>query len=105
MICITTHNTTNRISDFGQARKIKLMETSMTMTCGVGSPFYVAPEIIMNDTHYTKAVDVFSFAIMAAQVMVGRLVFNAEEFTTEYGLCSKMVFSSQSTQLISSWFL
>lgn len=64
----------------------------MTMTSGVGSPFYVAPEIIMNEKHYTSAVDVFSFGIMAAQVMVGRLVYDAEEFTTEYGLCSKLFF-------------
>ena len=86
------HNTTNRITDFGEARKVQMMETSMTMTSGVGSPFYVAPEIIMNEKHYTSAVDVFSFGIMAAQVMVGRLVYDAEEFTTEYGLCSKLFF-------------
>ena len=81
------------------------METSLTMTSGVGSPFYVAPEIIMNDTHYTKAVDVFSFGIIAAQVMVGRLVYNAEEFTTEYGLCSKVFFLHNQPNLSHHGFL
>ena len=59
----------------------------MTMTSGVGTPFYMAPEVAAGEKHYTGAVDVYSFAIMAAQVMVGRLVYdNQEVFETPYGL-------------------
>ena len=59
----------------------------MTMTSGVGTPFYMAPEMATGTKHYTGAVDVFSFAIMAAQVMVGKLVYDSSDaFDTEYGL-------------------
>ena len=58
----------------------------MTMTSGVGTPFYMAPEMVSNNKHYTGAVDVYSFAIMAAQVMVGKLVFDSQEFETIFGL-------------------
>lgn len=67
---------------------MKPMETSMTMTSGVGSPFYMAPELIMNAKQYTNTVDVYSFGIMAAQVIVGKLVYDADEFSSEYGLFS-----------------
>ena len=60
----------------------------MTMTSGVGTPFYMAPEMATGTNHYTGAVDVYSFAIMAAQVMVGRLVYDGQnDFDTSYGLC------------------
>ena len=59
----------------------------MTMTKGVGTPFYMAPELSTNMRHCTGAVDVFSFGIMTAQVMVGKLVYDAE-FDNEYGLFS-----------------
>ena len=59
----------------------------MTMTSGVGTPFFMAPEMATGTKHCTGAVDVFSFAIMAAQVMVGKLVYdNSEVFDTPYGL-------------------
>ena len=59
----------------------------MTMTSGVGTPFYMAPEIAKGLKRYTGAVDVYSFAIMAAQVMVGRLVYDTEvDFSTQYSL-------------------
>ena len=66
------------------------MEQSMTMTSGIGTPFYMAPEMVLSSKHYTAAVDVYSFAIMAAQVMVGRLKYDhGGEFETQYGLLQK----------------
>ena len=59
----------------------------MTMTSSIGTPFYMAPEMASGTKHYTGAVDVFSFAIMAAQVMTGKLVYDSSDaFDTEYGL-------------------
>ena len=59
----------------------------MTMTSGVGTPFFMAPEMATGTKHYTGAVDVYSFGIMTAQVMVGRLVYDSSDaFETEFGL-------------------
>ena len=74
-----SQHTTHRISDFGEARTVESMEASMTMTSGVGTPFFMAPEMATGTKHYTGAVDVFSFGIMAAQVMVGRLVYDSSD--------------------------
>ena len=61
----------------------------MTMTCVVGTLPYMAPERLQGSKRYTGAVDVYSFGIMAAQVMTGRLVYDgADEFDLEYGLFS-----------------
>ena len=76
----------HRITDFGEAREVETIEESMTMTSGVGTPFYMAPEMATGSKHYTGAVDVYSFAIMAAQVMVGKLVFEVNDFATPYCL-------------------
>ena len=60
----------------------------MTMTSGVGTPFFMAPEMATGTKHYTGAVDVYSFAIMAAQVLSGRLLYDdSDVFDTSYGLC------------------
>ena len=76
----------HRLSDFGEARAMESIEESMTMTSGVGTPFYMAPEMIKSSKHYTGAVDVYSFGIMAAQVMVGKLVYDAFDFDTQFCL-------------------
>ena len=95
-----TQHTTHRITDFGEARTVESMEASMTMTSGVGTPFFMAPEMATGTKHYTGAVDVYSFAIMAAQVMVGRLVYDGQnDFDTSYGLCfPNCLFSQHKTQ-------
>ena len=83
-----SQHTTHRITDFGEARTVESMEASMTMTSGVGTPFFMAPEMATGTKHYTGAVDVYSFAIMAAQVLSGRLVYDtSDSFDTSYGLC------------------
>ena len=59
----------------------------MTMTNGVGTPYYMAPEMATSSKHYTAAVDVYSFGIMAAQTMAGRLKYDSDvDFDTQYGL-------------------
>ena len=101
-----SQHTTHRISDFGEARTVESMEASMTMTSGVGTPFFMAPEMATGTKHYTGAVDVFSFGIMAAQVMVGRLVYDSSDaFETEFGLLFSisLFFTTKPTTL--SFFL
>ena len=73
------------------------------MTSGVGTPFYMAPEMVNGAKHKNGAVDVYSFGIMAAQVMVGKLVYNIDELSVE-GLCL-VISHKQPTQCVFTLFL
>jgi serine/threonine protein kinase len=52
-----------RIGDFGSSREY---EVDVTMT-GVGSPLYMAPEVYSG--HYDEKVDVYSFGIIAYEIV------------------------------------
>ena len=56
-------NVNGKLTDFGSSRNINLLMTNMTFTKGVGSPTYMAPEVL-NQEKYKKAADVFSFGVM-----------------------------------------
>ena len=71
----------------------------MTMTTGVGTPFYMAPELLQGERHYTKAVDVYSYGVMSAQVFSGSLKYDDISFDNIYCL-----FSSSSFIMFLSFF-
>ena len=48
LIHVLFYCVTNRISDFGEARGIESIQQTMTMTAGIGTPFYMAPEMMNN---------------------------------------------------------
>ena len=52
-----------KLTDFGSSRNINLLMTNMTFTKGVGTPTYMAPEIL-NKEKYKNAADVFLFGVM-----------------------------------------
>ena len=82
----TDDDDNDRISDFGEAREIGNIEQTMTMTTGVGTPFYMAPELLQGQTHYTKAVDVYSYGVMSSQVYTGSLKYDDVSFDNIYCL-------------------
>ena len=51
-----------KIADFGLSREL---ETGVvkSMTGYVGSPSYIAPEVLSNHAHYSETADVYSFGI------------------------------------------
>ena len=51
-----------KLTDFGSSRNINLMMTNMTFTKGIGTPKYMAPEIL-NKEKYKKSADVYSYSI------------------------------------------
>ncbi|ELP85534.1 protein serine/threonine kinase, putative [Entamoeba invadens IP1] len=51
-----------KLTDFGSSRNINLMMTNMTFTKGIGTPVYMAPEVL-NKEKYTKGADIFSFGV------------------------------------------
>ncbi|ELP86262.1 protein serine/threonine kinase, putative [Entamoeba invadens IP1] len=58
-----------KLTDFGSARNINLMMTNMTFTKGVGTPSFMAPEVL-NKKRYKTAADVFSFGVTMYSVMI-----------------------------------
>ena len=51
-----------KLMDFGSSRNINFLMTNMTFTKGIGTPTYMAPEVL-NKEKYKKAADVFSFGV------------------------------------------
>ncbi|GMH92356.1 hypothetical protein TL16_g12321 [Triparma laevis f. inornata] len=56
--CLMTETYSTKVADFGEARA---QDVDHTMT-QVGTPMFIAPEIVMGD-HYNTKADVFSFAL------------------------------------------
>ena len=52
-----------KLTDFGSSRNVNMLMTIMTFTKGVGTPVYMAPEVL-NKEKYKKPADVYSFGVM-----------------------------------------
>ncbi|ELP84135.1 serine/threonine protein kinase HT1, putative [Entamoeba invadens IP1] len=60
---LKTNETVNaKLTDFGSSRNINLLMTNMTFTKGIGTPSYMAPEVLKKEK-YKKAADIFSFGV------------------------------------------
>ncbi|ELP91890.1 protein serine/threonine kinase, putative [Entamoeba invadens IP1] len=57
-----------KLTDFGASRNINSLVNNMTFTKGVGTPKYMAPEVLEGQ-RYTEKADVFSLAISAYEVI------------------------------------
>ena len=76
-----------KITDFGASRVTDQDSTAtFTMTKGIGSPFYMSPEMLRNDKQYTRAIDVYSFAIMCVELWNLQLPFSEHDFESAVGL-------------------
>ena len=73
-----------KIADFGAAILLKSDETQLT---GVGSPAYMSPEQIRNDT-LTPQPDIYSLGVVMYKLLTGRLPFESE---SNYGLTHKVM--------------
>ena len=56
----------------------------MTMTRGIGSPYYMAPEMLRGDKKYTRAVDIYSFGIMCVELWNERHPYCEVRFDTPF---------------------
>ncbi|ELP88328.1 protein serine/threonine kinase, putative [Entamoeba invadens IP1] len=51
-----------KLTDFGSSRNINMLMTNMTFTKGIGTPKFMAPEVL-NKQKYKKEADIFSFGV------------------------------------------
>ncbi|ELP92624.1 protein serine/threonine kinase, putative [Entamoeba invadens IP1] len=73
-----------KLTDFGSSRNINMLMTNMTFTKGVGTPIYMAPEVL-NQRKYKKPADVFSFAITMYECLSWEEAYPIKSF--EYPWC------------------
>ncbi|EDR23566.1 tyrosine protein kinase, putative [Entamoeba dispar SAW760] len=57
-----------KLTDFGSSRNINMMMTNMTFTKRIGTPKYMAPEIL-NREHYKMESDIYSYSITMLQII------------------------------------
>ena len=55
-----------KLTDFASSRNVNTLMTNMTFTKGVGTPTYVAPEVLNRDKS-RKAADVNSFVVTISE--------------------------------------
>ena len=68
-----------KLTDFGSSRNINLLMTNMTFTKGIGTPVYMAPEIL-NREKYKKEADIFSFGVTMYETIKWGKCYNKEIF-------------------------
>jgi hypothetical protein len=62
-----------KIGDLGSGQ---FFDLSLTMTSKIGTPRYMAPEML-TDEEYSRAVDVYSFSLILYELLVGEAAFPA----------------------------
>ncbi|KAG2764210.1 hypothetical protein PC116_g7047 [Phytophthora cactorum] len=67
---LLTESLEPKLIDFGVSRGV--MDT--TMTAGVGTPYWTAPEILEGD-RYTEKADIYSFGVVLSELDTGRIPY------------------------------
>jgi hypothetical protein len=71
-----------RIADFGSSVN-QQTQTSRTRTGGVGTLFYIAPELHEGTDDSDAAVDVYSYAILVWEIITGEVPYQGVHLTNE----------------------
>ena len=79
-------NSSIKIIDFGLARKHNAKKGEAPMTAVVGTPYYIAPEVLRRN--YDKACDLWSIGVIAYILLCGYPPFNG---TTAKAVCRAVV--------------
>ncbi|ELP86978.1 protein serine/threonine kinase, putative, partial [Entamoeba invadens IP1] len=58
-----------KLTDFGSSRNVNMLLTNMTFTKGIGTPIYMAPEVLCGGKKYKIFADIFSYGITLYEVM------------------------------------
>lgn len=67
-----------KLSDFGSTRDVNKFSPELVLTRGVGTPIFMAPELIAGKNDYEMSADVYSFAMTMVNVISDKLPFVGE---------------------------
>ena len=87
-----------KLTDFGSSRNINLLMTNMTFTKGIGTPKYMAPEML-NKEKYKNWSDIYSFGISMLEMYCWKDPFPKSEFKFPWDIANK-ISSGQRPKLI-----
>ncbi|ELP85989.1 protein serine/threonine kinase, putative [Entamoeba invadens IP1] len=76
-----------KLTDFGSARNVNLLMTNMTFTNGIGTPKYMAPEVL-NKEKYKMPSDIFSFAITMYEIFGWKEPYPKNEFKFAWSIAN-----------------
>lgn len=96
-IFITRENVV-KIGDFGLTRKL---DKSRPLTSKVITPSYRPPEVLLGDSHYGKAVDIWSLGCVFYEMITNKVLFRPSASTDISQLMS--IFSICGTPTQESW--
>ncbi|ELP94680.1 protein serine/threonine kinase, putative [Entamoeba invadens IP1] len=68
-----------KLTDFGSSRNINLLMTNMTFTKGIGTPTYMAPEVLKQEK-YTKSADIYSLGVTLYEVLSWSEAYPSSKF-------------------------
>ncbi|ELP85511.1 proto-oncogene serine/threonine protein kinase mos, putative [Entamoeba invadens IP1] len=74
-----------KLTDFGSSRNLNQLMKNMTFTKGIGTPAYMAPEILKKE-RYQMPSDIFSFAITMYETFAWRAAYSKEKFKFEWSI-------------------
>ncbi|ELP90856.1 protein serine/threonine kinase, putative [Entamoeba invadens IP1] len=79
-----------KLTDFGSSRNINMLMTNMTFTKSVGTPVYMAPEVLKQDK-YNAPSDIYSFAITMLEVLMWGPIYTKQAFKFPWNVAEFVV--------------
>ena len=78
------------LTDFGLARIAQLGSSTISHDVMLGTPFYISPEQAQGDKNLTSATDIYAFAILLYELLVGHVPFTAD---TPYAIVHEHIYT------------
>ncbi|BFU25081.1 tyrosine kinase, putative [Entamoeba histolytica HM-1:IMSS-B] len=94
-----------KLTDFGSSRSITLAQSNMTFTKGIGTPIYMAPDLL-NNKRYDEKIDVFSFAVVMYETYIWGDVYPEKEFPYIWNIASFIADGKRRPKIVTmeEWF-
>eukprot|EP00727_Mastigamoeba_balamuthi_P004543 m51a1_g14087 hypothetical protein (1760) ;mRNA; f:18686-31090 len=87
----TTCDAVCKITDFGTSREVSNEASVIEMTTKIGTPIFMAPEVLSGGSKYAKSADVYSFAMLTYELLFEHSPYTEKTFETQFALAQYVV--------------